>query len=89
MSIGSQQITGLYAHVIAELFAEMGPLWHGRYQAVLTARTRRRAVGAPGGTRLVFVGLSHWSSSWPTGPRWRTLPRPATRDRERGPEAVW
>jgi hypothetical protein len=41
--------------VIAELVAEIGPLWHERQQAVLTARARRRAVGAGAQYKLVFV----------------------------------
>ncbi|MFD3655615.1 transposase, partial [Streptomyces sp. NPDC058620] len=53
--IGSQRITGLTADVIAELVAEVGPLWHERQQAVLTARPRRRAVGAGAKYKLVFV----------------------------------
>ncbi|MFI7241699.1 transposase family protein [Streptomyces qinglanensis] len=53
--IGSQRITGLKPEAIAELLAEMGPLWHERHQAVLTARPRRRAVGAGAKHKLVFV----------------------------------
>ncbi|MFE1954562.1 transposase family protein [Streptomyces sp. NPDC059524] len=53
--IGSQQITGLTAEVIAELVAEIGPLWHERHQAVLTAQPHRRAVGAGAKHKLVFV----------------------------------
>ncbi|WP_237735913.1 transposase [Streptomyces sp. AA1529] len=41
--------------MIAELVAEIGPLWHERHQAVLTARPRRRAVGAGAKHKLVFV----------------------------------
>ncbi|MFH9697936.1 transposase family protein [Streptomyces globisporus] len=41
--------------MIAELVAEIGPLWHERHQAVLTARPRRRAVGAGAKYKLVFV----------------------------------
>ncbi|MGP3638680.1 transposase family protein [Streptomyces sp. 24-1644] len=41
--------------MIAELVAEVGPLWHERQQAVLTARPRRRAVGAGAKYKLVFV----------------------------------
>ncbi|MGW3304484.1 transposase [Streptomyces sp. CB02130] len=41
--------------MIAELVAEIGPLWHERYQAVLTSRPRRRAVGAGAKYKLVFV----------------------------------
>lgn len=53
--IRSQRITGLAPDVIAELVAEIGPLWHERHQAVLTARPRRRAVGAGAKYKLVFV----------------------------------
>ncbi|WP_217135105.1 transposase family protein [Streptomyces sp. AC558_RSS880] len=53
--IRSQRITGLTAGVIAELVAEIGPLWHERHQAVLTSRPRRRAVGAGAKHKLVFV----------------------------------
>lgn len=53
--IRSQPITGLTPDVIAELVAEIGPLWHERRQAVLTARPRRRAVGAGAKHKLVFV----------------------------------
>ncbi|MFD8660991.1 transposase family protein [Streptomyces globisporus] len=41
--------------MIAELVAEIGPLWHERHQAVLTSRPRRRAVGAGARYKLVFV----------------------------------
>ncbi|WP_308354704.1 transposase family protein [Streptomyces sp. NK08203] len=41
--------------MIAELVAEIGPLWHERQQAVLTSRPRRRAVGAGAKYKLVFV----------------------------------
>ncbi|WP_257134486.1 transposase [Streptomyces sp. st77] len=41
--------------MIAELVAEIGPLWHERHQAVLTSRPRRRAVGAGAKYKLVFV----------------------------------
>ncbi|GGP76561.1 transposase [Streptomyces sindenensis] len=41
--------------MIAELVAEIGPLWHERHQAVLTSRPRRRAVGAGATYKLVFV----------------------------------
>ncbi|MFT9785191.1 transposase family protein [Streptomyces rhizosphaericola] len=53
--IRSQRITGLAPDVIAELLAEIGPLWHERHQAVLTSRPRRRAVGAGAKYKLVFV----------------------------------
>ncbi|WP_256098583.1 hypothetical protein [Streptomyces agglomeratus] len=41
--------------MIAELVAEVGPLWHERHQVALTSRPRRRAVGAAQSTS--------WSSS--------------------------
>ena len=37
------------------MVAELGPVWQDRQQARLTARTRRRAVGAGARYRLVFV----------------------------------
>ncbi|MFD4040559.1 transposase family protein [Streptomyces sp. NPDC058605] len=51
----SQRITGLTPGVIAELVAEIGPLWHERHQAGLASRPRRRAVGAGAKHKLVFV----------------------------------
>ncbi|WP_241778423.1 transposase [Streptomyces sp. CNQ431] len=53
--IRNQRITGLAPDVIAELVAEIGPLWHERHQAVLTSRPRRRAVGAGAKYKLVFA----------------------------------
>ncbi|MDF3299433.1 transposase [Streptomyces tropicalis] len=53
--IGDRRVTGLSAAVIAELVAEVGPLWHERHQAVLVSRPRKRAVGAGAKHRLVFV----------------------------------
>ncbi|MFD5365586.1 transposase family protein [Streptomyces sp. NPDC127103] len=53
--ISNRRITGLSADVIAELVAEVGPLWHERHQAKLTSRPRKRAVGAGAKHRLVFV----------------------------------
>ncbi|MCX4444931.1 transposase family protein [Streptomyces sp. NPDC087866] len=53
--IRSQRITGLTPDVIAELVAELGPLWHVRHQAVLTSCPRRRAVGAGAKPKLVFI----------------------------------
>ncbi|MGW2617568.1 transposase family protein [Streptomyces sp. NPDC001500] len=50
-----RRITGLSAGVIAELVAELGPLWHERHQARLASRQRKRAVGAGAKHRLVFV----------------------------------
>ncbi|MFE6062552.1 transposase family protein [Streptomyces sp. NPDC056431] len=53
--IRSRQITGLAPDVIAELVAEVGPLWHKRHQAGLASRPWRRAVGAGAKHKLVFV----------------------------------
>ncbi|GAA2109113.1 hypothetical protein GCM10009802_05320 [Streptomyces synnematoformans] len=53
--IRSQQVTGLSSEVIAELIAEVGPLWHERHQAALASPPRRRAVGAGAKHKLVFV----------------------------------
>ncbi|MFP8903514.1 transposase family protein [Streptomyces atacamensis] len=53
--ISDRRITGLSADVIAELVAELGPLWHERHQARLTSRPRQRAIGAGAKHRLVFV----------------------------------
>jgi hypothetical protein len=53
--ISDRRITGLSADVIAELIAELGPLWHERHQAKLASRPRKRAVGAGAKHRLVFV----------------------------------
>ncbi|MFF8381803.1 transposase family protein [Streptomyces sp. NPDC015661] len=55
MIISNRRITGLSADVIAELVAELGPLWHERHQARLASRPRRRAVGAGAKHRFVFV----------------------------------
>ncbi|MGW7324956.1 helix-turn-helix domain-containing protein [Streptomyces sp. NPDC054845] len=41
--------------MIAELVAEVGPLWHERHQARLGSRPRKRAVGAGAQHRLVFI----------------------------------
>ncbi|MFF5287337.1 transposase family protein [Streptomyces sp. NPDC013171] len=53
--VGNRRITGLSDGVIAELMAEVGPLWHERHQARLVSRPRKRAVGAGAKYRLVFV----------------------------------
>ncbi|WP_307825261.1 transposase family protein [Streptomyces sp. M2CJ-2] len=53
--ISDRRITGLSADVIAELVAEIGPLWHERHQSKLAFRPRKRAVGAGAKHRLVFV----------------------------------
>ncbi|MFF3208975.1 transposase family protein [Streptomyces sp. NPDC002962] len=49
------RVTGLSTSVIAELVAEVEPLWHEQHQASLTARQRRRAVGAGAKHRFVFA----------------------------------
>ncbi|WP_234330473.1 helix-turn-helix domain-containing protein [Streptomyces acidiscabies] len=49
------RVTGLSPAVIAEPIAEIGPLWHERHQARLTARPRKRAVGAGAKHQFVFV----------------------------------
>ncbi|MFI1434971.1 transposase family protein [Streptomyces lydicus] len=53
--IGDRRLTGLSADVIAELVAELGPLWNERHQARLASRLRKRAIGAGAKHRLVFV----------------------------------
>ncbi|MEU3863001.1 transposase family protein [Streptomyces sp. NPDC028722] len=53
--VSDRRITGLSAGVIAELVAEVGPLWHQRHQAKLASRARKRAAGAGAKHRLVFV----------------------------------
>ncbi|MEU6657542.1 transposase family protein [Streptomyces sp. NPDC046821] len=53
--IRSRRIAGLTPEVIAELVAEIGPLWHERHQTTLAARPRRRAVGAGAKHKLVFA----------------------------------
>ncbi|MCY0932385.1 transposase family protein [Streptomyces sp. H27-H1] len=41
--------------MIAELIAEVVPLWHERHQTRLESRPRKRAVGAGAKHRLVFI----------------------------------
>ena len=53
--VSNRRITGLSADVLAELVAEVGPLWQARHKARLAARPRKRAVGAGAKHRLVFV----------------------------------
>ncbi|MEU5194539.1 hypothetical protein AB0G86_10835 [Streptomyces scabiei] len=55
MIISNRRITGLTGDVIAELVAEIGPLWHERHQAKLASRPRRRAVGGRPKHHTVFV----------------------------------
>ncbi|WP_329598923.1 transposase [Streptomyces pseudovenezuelae] len=49
------RVTGLSPEVIADLIAEVGPLWHKQHQDRLTSRPRRRAVGAGAKHKFVFV----------------------------------
>uniref|UniRef100_UPI00357112C1 helix-turn-helix domain-containing protein n=1 Tax=Streptomyces griseocarneus TaxID=51201 RepID=UPI00357112C1 len=53
--VRNQRVTGLSSAVLAELVAELGPLWHERHQARLVSRDRKRAVGAGARYKLVFV----------------------------------
>ncbi|MGW2426854.1 transposase family protein [Streptomyces sp. NPDC001709] len=53
--VAEYRVTGLSPEVIAELVAEVGPLWHEQHQARLTARPRQRAVGAGAKHTFVFV----------------------------------
>ncbi|MFL3868825.1 transposase [Streptomyces griseobrunneus] len=53
--VAEYRVTGLSPEVIAELVAEVGPLWEAQHQARLTARPRKRAVGAGAKRRFVFV----------------------------------
>ncbi|GEC10766.1 transposase [Streptomyces spinoverrucosus] len=53
--VAEYRVTGLSSAVIAELIAEVGPLWQEQHQARLTARPRRRAVGAGAKHKFVFV----------------------------------
>ncbi|MFJ8785282.1 transposase family protein [Streptomyces sp. NPDC102476] len=53
--VAEYRVTGLSPDVIAELIAGVGPLWHEQRQGRLTARPRRRAVGAGAKHKFVFV----------------------------------
>ena len=53
--ISNRRITGLSVDVLAELVAEVGPLWQAQHEARLASRPRKRAVGAGAKHRLVFV----------------------------------
>ncbi|MFM9734749.1 transposase family protein [Streptomyces niveiscabiei] len=53
--VSNRRITGLTGDVIAELVAEIGPLWHGRHQVKLASRPRKRAVGGGPKRQFVFV----------------------------------
>ncbi|MFJ1790941.1 transposase family protein [Kitasatospora griseola] len=55
MIVTERQITGLSQAVIADLVAELGPVWQAGCDAELLDRPRRRAVGAGAKYRLVFV----------------------------------
>lgn len=54
--VAEYRVAGLSPEVIAELIAEVRPLWHEQHLARLTARPRRRAVGAGAKHKFVFVG---------------------------------
>ncbi|MDQ0994752.1 transposase family protein [Streptomyces sp. V3I7] len=53
--ISDRRITGLSAYAVAELVAEIGPLWHERHKAKLASRPQKRVSGAGAKRRLVFV----------------------------------
>ncbi|MFD8005682.1 helix-turn-helix domain-containing protein [Streptomyces mirabilis] len=53
--VAEYRVTGLSPDVIAELIAEVEPLWHEQHQVRLTVRTRRRAVGAGATHKFAFV----------------------------------
>ncbi|MFF8848074.1 transposase family protein [Streptomyces sp. NPDC015127] len=53
--MSERRTTGLSATVIADLVAELGPVWQARRDAELADRPRRRAVGAGAKCKLVFV----------------------------------
>lgn len=55
MIVAEYRVIGLSSDVIAELIAEVGPLWHEQHQVRLTARTRRQAVGAGAKYKFVFA----------------------------------
>lgn len=53
--MSERRVTGLSTAVIADLVAELGPVWQARRDAELLDRPRRRAVGAGAKYKLVFV----------------------------------
>ncbi|MER7360901.1 transposase family protein [Nonomuraea dietziae] len=53
--VNNRRVTGLPVDVLAELVAEIGPLWEAQRQAELLARPRRRRIGAGARHKLVFV----------------------------------
>lgn len=53
--VSNRRVTGLSVEVIADLVAEIGPVWQARQDARLADRPRRRAPGAGARYRLVFV----------------------------------
>ena len=53
--LAERRIAGLSREVIADLVAEIGPVWQEREQARLSSRLRQRAFGAGARHRLVFV----------------------------------
>jgi hypothetical protein len=54
-ALADRRVTGLSREVLAELVAELGPLWQARQDARLADRPRLRAVGAGARHRLAFV----------------------------------
>jgi hypothetical protein len=53
--LAERRITGLSPAVIADLVAELGPVWQEREHARLANRLRQRGIGAGAQHRLVFV----------------------------------
>ncbi|WP_242534034.1 helix-turn-helix domain-containing protein [Streptomyces albidoflavus] len=53
--MSERRVTGLSTAVIADLVAELGPIWQAHRDAELLDRPRRRAVGAGAKYKLVFV----------------------------------
>ncbi|MBN6050728.1 transposase, partial [Nonomuraea sp. RK-328] len=53
--VNNRRVTALRVEVLADLVAEIGPLWDAQRQAGLLARPRRRRIGAGARHKLVFV----------------------------------
>ncbi|MGW1506404.1 transposase family protein [Streptomyces mirabilis] len=53
--MSERRVTGLSTAVIADLVAELGPIWQARRNGELLDRPRRRAVGVGAKYKLVFV----------------------------------